>query len=203
MKRLIAFLLLLLMIGGVVYTFRNQLLPLPAQWLIKEDALQAADAMIVLSGGSFDRGNEAVRIFKHGFVPVIICPGGNKAYEFEILNMNLKESEVTKLNLVRQGVPDSAIQVIPEGSSTAEEAKFLYPHIKSKQYKKVILLTSLYHTRRARKVFEKVFEDSGVVFVVRGSKSSRFDEYAWWKTEDGLIAMNNEMVKVFYYLFKS
>ncbi len=198
MKKLIVFILLL----GVVYAFRNTLLPLPAKWLIKEDELQKADAMIVLSGGSFDRGNEAARIFKEGYVSKIICPGGNKAYEYEILEMNMKESEVAKMNLQRHHIPDSAIFVVPFGTSTAEEAKFLFPFIKEKNYRKVILLTSLYHTRRARNVFEKEFKNSGVKFIVRGAKSSRFDEYKWWQSEDGLIAMNNEMVKSVYYIFK-
>jgi uncharacterized SAM-binding protein YcdF (DUF218 family) len=202
MKKFIVFVLAAIMLLSVVYSLRDTLLPLPAKWLIHEDKLQKADAMIVLSGGSFDRGNEAARIFHQGLVPLIICPGSNKAYEYEILGMNLKESEVAKMNLQRHHIPDSVIVVIPHGTSTAEEAKFLFPFIKEKNYRRVILLTSLYHTRRARSVFEREFKNSGVQFIVRGAKSSRFDEYKWWQSEDGLIAMNNEVIKSFYYLFK-
>jgi len=202
MKKFAVFILAAIMCLAVVNALRNTLLPLPAKWLIKEDALQKTDAMIVLSGGSFDRGNEAARIFQQGFVPIIICPGGNRAYEYDILDMNLKESEVAKMNLQRHHIPDSAIFVVPFGTSTAEEAKFLFSFVKEKNYRKVLLLTSLYHTRRARNVFEKEFKNSDVQFIVRGAKSSRFDEFKWWQSEDGLIAMNNEMVKSFYYLFK-
>ncbi len=202
MKKGVVFLLAAAMFFAVLYALRNTLLPLPAKWLIKQDTLQKADAMIVLSGGSFDRGNEAAKIYKQEFAPQIICPGGNKAYEFEILGMNLKESQVAKMNLQRHNIPDSAIIIVPFGTSTAEEARYLLPIVKEKNYRKVILLTSLYHTRRAHKVFENVFKKSGVQFIVRGAKSSRFDEYKWWQSEEGLIAMNNEMVKSFYYIFK-
>ncbi len=190
------------MLLGVVYALRNVLLPLPAKWLIKEDELQKVDAMIVLSGSGYDRGNEAARIFKGGYVSKIVCPGGNPAYEFRILKLFISESEAAKLNLIRNNVPDSSIVVISKGTSTVEEAKFLYAFLNEHKYQKVILLTSLYHTRRAGRIFRKEFQNSDVQFIVRGAKSSRFDEYKWWLNEDGLIAMNNEIIKSFYYLFK-
>lgn len=188
--------------SAVVYLLRAQLLPLPAQWLIQQDELAQADAMIVLSGGSYDRGNEAARIYKAGYAPIIICPGGNKAYEFEILGKDFKESDVAKMNLQRHNIPDSIIVVVPQGTSTAEEAAALKPILQERGYKQVILLTSLYHTRRARAVFEREFKNSNIRFIVRGAKSSRFDEYKWWQTEDGLIAMNNELIKTVYYRVK-
>lgn len=203
MKKLLVFLLAATMLLSVVYALRNVLLPMPAKCLIEEDALQKADAMIVLSGSGYDRGNEAARLFNEGYVSKIVCPGGNPAYEFRILKLYITESEAAKLNLTnRNNVPDSAITVIACGTSTIEEAKCLYNFIKQQKYQKVILLTSLYHTQRAGRIFRKEFENSNVQFIVRGAKSSRFDEYKWWHNEDGLIAMNNEMIKSVYYLFK-
>lgn len=193
---------LLLVLGIAAYIFRVPLLQTPAKWLIQEDKIEKADAIIVLSGGSFDRGNKAVELFNKGWAPRIICPGGNRAYEFEILNMHITEAEAAKINLVRQGIPDSAIVLLNAGTSTSEEAALLASYLVNRKYKKVIVLTSLYHTRRAGKVFGKALQHTNIKLMVCGAKSSRFNELYWWQTEDGLIAINNEVLKNLYYCFK-
>lgn len=186
----------------VLYFLRAPILRTIPHWLIKEDKLEKADALIVLSGNSFDRGNKAVQLYNRGLAPIVICPGGNPAYEFEILDMHITEAEAAKINLVRQGIPANAIVLLNAGTSTAEEAALIADYLKNKNYRKVILLTSLYHTRRAKKVFSKYLQNSNIKLMVCGAKSSRFDVWNWWKTEDGLIAMNNELLKNIYYMFK-
>lgn len=191
----------LLLLSFALFNFRVPILRGFTYLLITQDTLQKADAIIVLSGGSYDRGNKAAEIYKQGLAPIIICPGSNPAYEFRILNINITESEQAKINLIRLGIPDSAIVVINKGTSTYEEAQAIGAYLKNKHYKKVILLTSLYHTKRAKQVFRK-FIPKSVEIIICGAKSSRFDEYNWWQTEDGLIAMNNELIKKIYYILK-
>lgn len=186
----------------VFYFFRAPILRTIPHLLIQEDQLEKADAIVVLSGNSFDRGNKAVQLYQKGLAPVLICPGGNPAYEFEILGMHITEAEAAKINLVRQGIPANAIVLLNAGTSTAEEAELIAEYLKNNNYRKVILLTSLYHTRRAKKVFSKYLRNSNIQLMVCGAKSSRFDVWNWWKSEDGLIAMNNELLKNIYYIFK-
>jgi uncharacterized SAM-binding protein YcdF (DUF218 family) len=184
------------------YIFREPLLRSFATALIQEDALEKADAIIVLSGGSLDRGNEAVRLYSSGISKNIICPGANKVRELEILDMDITESVFTKMNLLKQGVPATAITVIEVGTSTKEEAEVVFPICVQRKYKTVLLLTSKFHTRRAGNVFRQKFESSGIRVIVHGAASSRYDEYRWWKSEDGLISMNNEWLKQLYYWLK-
>ncbi|HRN94276.1 MAG TPA: YdcF family protein [Chitinophagales bacterium] len=191
----------LLFLSFTLFVFRAPILRSFTCLLITQDTLEKADAIIILSGGSYDRGNKAAEIFKQGFAPLIICPGSNPAYEFKILNINITESEQAKMNLLRLGIPDSAIVVINKGTSTYEEAQAIGEYLKTKPYKKIILLTSLYHTKRAKQVFEK-FIPHNIKLIVCGAKSSRFDEYNWWRSEDGLISMNNELIKKVYYILK-
>ncbi len=200
--RKLNFLALCFLLGLSVYLFREPVFRAIAKSLIKEDKIERADAIVVLSGNSFDRGNKAAALFFHGFAPRIVCPGGNRAYEFEILNMQISEAEAAKINLARLGVPDSCIVIMNAGTSTKEEADLIKQFATIKKYKKLILLTSLYHTRRAGYVFKKALKYTDIKLMVCGAKSSRFDELNWWKTEDGLIAMNNELLKNFYYFLK-
>jgi uncharacterized SAM-binding protein YcdF (DUF218 family) len=185
-----------------VYIFHESLLRSVATALIRDNMAETADAIVVLSGGSLDRGNEAANLYHCGFSKRLVCPGANKVCDLKILNMDITESAFTGMNLLRQGVPDSAITIIEKGTSTREEADVLLAFCREKNYTSILLITSLLHTRRAGSVFRDKFENSGIKITVHGVKSSRFDEQNWWKSEDGLIAMNNEWLKQLYYWIK-
>lgn len=202
MKRIISIFLIVVLLAVLLFTFRVPILQSLPRLLIHEDQLEKAEAIIVLSGGSFDRGNKAAMLYFQGYAPYLICIGGNPEYEFQILNMNLTEAESARLNLLRLNIPDSAITLINAGTSTEEEANLLAQYLINHQFRKVILLTSLYHTKRAKKTFMKVLKNSDVELMVCGAASSRFDEWHWWQSEDGLIAMNNELIKNMYYILK-
>ncbi len=194
--------LLLLLLAGGGYLFRQPLLRSFATFLICEDPLQKADALFVLSGGGYDRGNEAAKVFEEGYAPKIICTGGNEVVEFKVFNIDTLESDLTVANLKRQQVPDSVIVEIREGTSTKEEASIILNYCKSHQLQTVIVLSSKLHTHRINEVFRKPLKEVGVQLIVHGAPNSRFDEMLWWQSEDGLIAINNEWLKTFYYWWK-
>ena len=87
-------------------------------------------------------------------------------------------------------------------TSTFDEAAALRIYIESHEIKSVILLTSLFHTRRARWVFEKELNGLPVRLEVAGAPHIGFNAGNWWTSEDGLIYVNNETIKLFFYWFK-
>lgn len=202
MRKLIFLLLTVLLIGIVVYAFRAPILRSVATFLICEDYLQKADAIFILSGGGYDRGNEAAKIFDKGFAPKIICTGGNAMNELCVFNIDTLESDMAQANLYQLGIPDSVIVMIRQGTSTKEEAKIILDYCKQHNFKRIIIVSSKLHTYRVNAVFRKKIKEAGVDLIIRGAPSSRFNEMEWWKTEDGLIAINNEWLKTFYYWWK-
>ena len=56
--------------------FRNPLLKATGQFLIYESELKKSEVIFVLSGGGFDRGNEAVKLYEAGWARKIVCTGG-------------------------------------------------------------------------------------------------------------------------------
>lgn len=201
-KRIIVFLLATIMIGAVLMTFRDPILRSFSSVLMDEDELAKAEALIVLSGGGYDRGNEAVNIYRAGWTNKIICTGGNPELSFRIIGIDTLESDLTVMNLQRQGVPDSVIVLIREGTSTIEESVVILAYCRQQKIKKIIILSSKIHCRRVRSVFADKFEKANIQIIYRGAKSSIYDELNWWKKEEGLIAINNEWMKTFYYWLK-
>jgi len=201
-KRIVVFLLAIVMIGAVLMTFRTAILRSFSAVLMQEDALEKVDALVVLSGGGYDRGNEAVNIYRAGWTSKIICTGGNPELNFRIIGIDTLESDLTVMNLQRQGVPDSAIVLMREGTSTLEESDIILAYCKQQNIKKIIVLSSKIHCRRVRSVFAEKFENANIQIIYRGAKSSIYDELNWWEKEEGLIAINNEWMKTLYYWIK-
>lgn len=158
--------------------------------------------MFVLSGGGYDRGNEAVKIFNAGYTNKIICTGGNAVTELCVMDIDTLESDMTAANLRQHSIPDSCIVVIRNGTSTKEEAQIILDYCLKNNLKKIIVLSSKLHTHRVNSVLGANFLKAGVELIVRGAPSSRFNEMEWWKEEDGLITVNNEWIKTIYYWFK-
>lgn len=202
MKKLLIAFAVLLIIFGLLFAFRTPILRACGTALMHEDKLQQADAMFILSGGGYDRGNEAYRVYRSGYTKQIICTGGNPVVEMKVFDIDTLESDMTTANLKRLNIPDSNIVQIKYGTSTQEEKDTIINYCKQHQLKKVILLSSRLHTARVHSVFRKPFEDAGVELIIHGAPSSRFNEYEWWKSEDGLIAVNNEWIKTLYYWWK-
>lgn len=202
MRKVVILLLFLVGAGIAVYFFRAPILTSFAQFLICEDSLQQADAIFVLSGGGYDRGNEAAAIYKQKYASKIVCTGANPMYELRVFGIDTLECNMTAINLRRHQIPDSAIVVVPQGTSTKQEATVIYNYCQKHNFKTIILVSSKLHTRRSKMVFDKENKDQQLKIVVRGAGSSRYNELTWWQTEDGLIAMNTELLKTLYYLIK-
>ncbi len=202
MRRSLAFIIFCIMLVSVGIILKTTILSSFSNFLIRQDAPEKADLMVVLSGSAFDRGNEGARLYKEGYAKHIICPGGNLEQLFLILGDTVYESDLCKKNVIRNGVAHSLVTVLHYGTSTREEADTILGYCKQHQIKKLIVVTSLFHTRRAGSVYKKRFAAEGITVLMRGAHASDFDEDLWWQNEYGLIGLNNEYMKTLYYLIK-
>ena len=201
-KKLLVTLAVLVVIVAICVIFKTAILQSFSNFLMKQDEPQKADLMVVLSGSAFDRGNEGARLYKEGYAKHIVCPGGNLEELFLILGDTLYESDMCRKNVIRNGVPDSLVTAIHYGTSTREEADTILSYCKEHQVKKIIVVTTLFHTRRAGNVYRDRFAKEGITVLMRGAHASEYDENHWWQGEYGLIALNNEYMKTLYYLIK-
>ena len=182
--------------------FRGPILRGFAYGLISEDDPVQADVIVVLSGGALDRGTKALALYQEGLSDQIFCPGGNLSPDLEAMGMDILESEVTKKLLLDNGVPEAAIQVWPEGKSTQEEAQIVWDFAKAEGWEAIIVVSSRFHTRRVQGVYRRQFRKTDVEIIVVGAPSSSYSEMSWWQSENGLIALNNEYIKLVYYTLK-
>lgn len=170
-------------------------------FLIASDPWEATDAVVVLGGDSYMRGNEAIALYHQDTTLFFIATGGNQPEKIQALDTTMFEAELTRHWMVNQGVPINKIVTLTESTSTREEAKEVLEYCKAHQLRHVTILSSDYHLRRVRWVFEELFKENNIQTRYHGAKADGFVKDAWWQNETGLIITNNEYLKLLYYLF--
>jgi uncharacterized SAM-binding protein YcdF (DUF218 family) len=112
---------------------------------------QQADAIVVFGGGVGESGQaggsyqervkQAVDLYRAGFAPSVVFSSGF-VYAF-------REAEVMRALAVAQGVPASAIVLETQASSTRENVMFSRDIADRRGWRRVLLVSSPYHMRRA------------------------------------------------------
>jgi len=88
-------------------------------------------------------------------------------------------------DLESRGVPMAAVvRFAHRAENTIEEAEGLKVLIEQKGWRRVILVTSNYHTRRARYIFRKILPGN-VSLEVASAPDAEFDPTNWWESRQG------------------
>ncbi|MBL7963471.1 MAG: YdcF family protein [Flavobacteriales bacterium] len=190
----------LILIGLLL--LRIPLLSAMGAFLVAEDALHHADAIHVLGGASWERPLEGARLFKEGYADRVVCTSENVPQDLQALGLDLSEAELARMVLVQHGVPESAAIALRKATSTKEEADAILEYALSLGQDTLILVSTPFHLRRMAYVFRSKFKKAGVTVILHGAPTARYDMARWWRYEEGLLMVNNEYVKLGYYLLK-
>jgi uncharacterized SAM-binding protein YcdF (DUF218 family) len=180
-------LLFFLLFCFVLYLVRRPLLRFTAESWIVEDPLDKADALIVLGDDNFyaDRATRGVQLFREGKASVIVASGRR-------LRPNAGIAELMEHDLVERGVPkDRVVRFTHDGDSTVEEAQALAKFVVAKKWHSVIVVTSNYHTRRARYIYRHVFPQ-GIQVSVASARDGDFDPEHWWEKRKSIKELTKE-----------
>jgi len=175
-----------------------------ADLLVVNDPLQPADMIFVLNGDYNTRPFRASELYQQGLAPIIVI-AQSEMLPAEKLGLAPNDTDVSINVMKKLGVPPEKIVVLPtEGgvTSTFDEANALRQYIEFHNIHSLILLTSAFHTRRAKWIFDRELAGLPVRLEVAAVPSYGFDESNWWQSEDGLITLNNEYIKLAYYFLK-
>lgn len=186
---------------AVAVATRSLWLPLFAEWLVVRDPVTIADAIFILSGNVVWRAPLAARLYREGRAPRVLVTGGYYSDYFLVLTgERLTDAEVVARVLASLGVPRAAMTLVKGGTSTYEEALILRRLVDDLGLRSVIVVTSNFHSRRARWVFRKVLAGRGVAISFVEADHAVFTSRDWWRHEEGLITVSNEYIKFAYYV---
>lgn len=188
--------------AALLWLFRAPLLGGLARAWVVDEAPVKADAIYALGGGLPQRAVLAARLYQEGYAPRILISEvrTNLLQEMELA---LPESEVTRGLLLKQGVPAAAIQPIGHGlANTYGETLALREWVLAQHATRVLIVTDQFHTRRARRYFQKALRGTGASLRVLSVASPNYSLAEWWRSEEGMLFFHSELLKSVYYWIK-
>lgn len=148
------------------------------EFLIVADPLQKADALVVLAGDEEERIPSGAALFKQGTADWFMLTD----MRLNIPNSQGVYSANVERKAVAQGVPAGRILIVPgQVSTTAEEAARVKAFTLSHGFRSLIVVTSPYHTRRARWIMRQAFRGTGVTLIMRPAPDYPYPAATWWR----------------------
>jgi uncharacterized SAM-binding protein YcdF (DUF218 family) len=171
----------------VLYLVRYPFLHFMGDFWIVDDSPAHADAIAMLGDDNYsaDRAAHAAQLYKAGWAPRVIASG-------RYLRPYASIAELEEHDLEGRGVPAAAIvRLAHRAENTREETAALAQLISARGWKRILLVTSSYHTRRTRYLAERQFPPSTELRVI-AAPDSDYDPQSWWRTRDGLKIFSHE-----------
>jgi uncharacterized SAM-binding protein YcdF (DUF218 family) len=170
--------LFVLALALIVVVFHSQILRALGGYLVHADPPQKADAALVLAGDGWgNRILTAAQLVRDGYVPKVLVSGPDGAY-------GLHESDLAIPFAVKHGYPPSYfVPLDHEARSTQAEVVALMPEIRREGIRRLLVVTSNYHTRRAGRIFRAAAPDLTILVV--GAPDKDYDPDGWWHNREG------------------
>ncbi|WP_339281345.1 YdcF family protein [Paenibacillus sp. FSL H8-0282] len=145
----------------------------------------ASDTIIILSGGA-GRVEEGAALY-------------NEGYASSILLSNAKESNSRFGDMLQtaltQGIPASIILTENDALSTYQNALYTLSIMQLHGFNSAIVVSSDFHMRRVKLIFDRVYKKSGIELTYVGSPSG-YNAKRWWSDRKSRETTFNEYVKM-------
>jgi uncharacterized SAM-binding protein YcdF (DUF218 family) len=171
----------LAILAGILYLARHPLLRAAGRIWIVDESPTKADAIIVLSDDNYlgERASRAAELFRAGWAPRVVASG-------RMLRPSAGIAELIQRDLIERGVPAAAVVRFPHrAENTRDEAEALRGLVVKERWHRVLLVTSNFHTRRARYLCARIFP-AGTELRVVSARDSDYDPDHWWETRLGV-----------------
>ncbi len=153
--------------------FHARILTALGSYLDQSGPPENADAVFVLAGDETGhRILKAAELVRQGYAPRVVVSGPWGHY-------GLYECDLAIPFAVKAGYPESDFLPFPNHAlSTRDEAAAAAVELQSLGVHRVLLVTSLFHTRRAGGLFRAAAPD--LTFIVVAAPDEHFTKDGWW-----------------------
>ena len=179
-----------------------------AQLLIVKSEVQSPDAIVILSGSStyVERTAWAAGLYREGRAPIIILTNDGLIGGWDrVAERNPHFYELAVKELERQGVPADKIQIALEPAlGTYEESLGVREYATTHKLRRLLVVTSAYHSRRALWSMRRACAGSGIEIGIDGPPPGLQTPAPgiWWLRRKGWRVVAGEYVKMIYYWMK-
>lgn len=155
-----------------------------------QQGCESANVIVAISGGDTRaRTNEAVRLYQQGWAPRLIFSGAAAD------KTGPSNASAMREQAIDAGVPGAAITLEEVSETTHQNAQLSSNVLANNDDRRVILVTSAYHQRRAGLEFSR-YAGTGTQIVNHPvQRDNQWSEW-WWLTPTGWWLAMSELVKI-------
>ena len=171
------------LLGAAVYLGRDAWLAAMGRALIHDDGAAKAEIAVVLAGDFFGyRVTKGAELVRQGYAPQVLVsgpPGGIYA---------INEADAAIRFAIAKGYPaEWFVPLYHNGLSTREEAGAVLDALQQRKIRSFLLVTSDYHTARARRIYLDAERRRGGGPDLRtvASPDRYFNAANWWRNREG------------------
>ena len=179
-------------------------LPFIGRFLIFEDDLQKSDVIIVLTGSISDRIPHAVDLYNEGYSNRILIVN-SYPFDYELFlergqQIPPGKAQKNKKAALNLGILEQNISILEgDAESTQDEAVILRGFLRNnKEINSMIIVTSRYHSKRAKAIFTKAMSylDRKVNIYSSPSIYDPFNGEQWWSNKKDIVNVILEYIKL-------
>jgi uncharacterized SAM-binding protein YcdF (DUF218 family) len=159
-------------------------LPAIGHWLAYPPNPQTADVIVIYGGGQ-ERTPYGISLYQQGLAPELWHTGPAD-----------KRGSIVAL-ILKQGLPPEKMQYLAS-DSTWEDTRAIVALAKQHHLRRILVVTSWYHSRRVMCVIKDQFAGSGIE-VYSAVPPSSVGPNDWWKYAQSRQQVASELVKLPYY----
>ncbi len=168
------------------------------KWLVREDPLQQATAIVVLSGNIPTRALEAAELYHQGYAKEIWLTHPDPHDDaLKLLGISHPSEDDFNIRVLRRaGVPAKAIHVLETPIiNTVEELEVISESLKEKGGQRVIVVTNTSHTRRVHILWDKFFASRGQL-ITHGIPDDDYVADHWWRDSGSMSQVTHEVMGI-------
>lgn len=190
--------------AGYLLLFQSPFVWIVAKPLYVAEPPRPADAIVVFAGGVGETGKagggggyqervkQAVDLYEQGWAPVMIFSSG---YTFVF-----HETQVMRGIAVELGVPEEAVLLESHAANTVDNVQRVAAMLEQRGWRRLLLVSSPYHMRRATLVFRKLAPQIAV--TPTPVPESRFYAHGQGASPRQIRAILHEYAAIAYYWWK-
>ena len=168
------------------------------RWLVAEDPLEKAQAIVILSGRMPLRALEAAKLYRGGYAPSVwLTHSTEPGATLEAIGISYTSEDAYNAQvLMREGVPADSIRVLqPPIINTADEIAAISSALGEEKVKTVIIVTNKVHTRRVHILWHRLVATHGRA-IIRGTSDDPFEPRRWWRTTGDALDVVREFLGI-------
>lgn len=179
-----------------------------ARLLIVQAEVRSPDAIVVLSGSStyMERASWAARLYREGRAPLVVLTNDGVVSGWDNReDRNPMFYELSRRRMQDEGVPSTQIQVAPgQAAGTYDESVLIREFAVEHRLRRLLIVTSGYHSRRALWSIRHACEGSGIEVGIDSAPPGwqTPSPWVWWSKRRGWKLVAGEYVKMVYYWTK-